>query len=166
MYVDRQERQLEVALTNQQQNHAFDARRLVSAAESALGDGEIRHAVVSVAVVDDATIHDLNRRFLDHDYPTDVLSFPLENRDRRLEGEVVVSADTAAREAEHHGWDLQQELELYVIHGCLHLIGMDDGDPDSRLAMRAAENKHMRAIGSDEPWGTAAEPDSEGGATR
>ena len=50
-----------------------------------------------MAVVDDPTIHDLNRRFLDHDEPTDVLSFMLDDEGGRLEGDVIVSADTAAR---------------------------------------------------------------------
>ena len=64
----------------------------------------VRHAVqVSIAVVDDPTIHELNRRFLQHDYPTDVLSFVLEQQDGRLEGEVIVSTDTAVAQAGEYG---------------------------------------------------------------
>ena len=156
MTVDPRGRQIEVALSNQQQSHAFDADRLVSAAKSALLDGDQAQAVVSIAVVDDATIHDLNRRFLNHDYPTDVLSFVLESTAERLEGEVVVSIDTAARAAEEHDWGLEQELALYVIHGCLHLVGMDDGDAATANEMRTAENRHMRLLGEPLPWPTAA----------
>ena len=152
MTVDPRRQHVEVALSNQQQTHAIDADRLVSAAKSVLLDGDQLQAVVSVAVVDDATILDLNRRFLNHDYPTDVLSFALESTAERLEGEVVVSADTAAREAAEHGWRLEQELALYVIHGCLHLVGMDDRDPAAAHDMRLAENRHMRRLGEPLPW--------------
>ena len=68
---------------------------------------------LSVAVVDDPTIHELNRQFLDHDYPTDVLSFLLERDGDALEGEVVVSADTRGPRRSN-GWPADDELLLYV----------------------------------------------------
>jgi probable rRNA maturation factor len=105
-------------------------------------------AEVSLAVVDDPTIHELNRRYLGHDYPTDVLSFLLsDDGARRLEGEVVVSADTAARSAEQFGWTAGDELLLYVIHGTLHLAGYDDQSPDDLARMRDRERTHLAAFG-------------------
>ena len=168
MSVGPNQRRIEVALTNQQQAHAFDASRLVRAAKSALTDGDIDSAEVSVAVVDDETIRELNRRFLNHDYATDVLSFLLDCNGRHLEGEVIVSADTAAVEAARQGWDIEQELQLYVIHGCLHLIGMDDGDPLSTRAMRSAETKHLGLLGVASPWQQNAGGlgETEGGSTQ
>ena len=67
--------------------------------------------------MDDRTIQQLNRQYLDHDEPTDVLSFLLEREAERLEGEIVVSRDTAACSAPAYGWTPADELLLYVIHG-------------------------------------------------
>lgn len=103
----------------------------------------IRRAAVSVAVVDDATIERLNRRYLQHDYPTDVLSFPFQCEAEALEGEIVVSAETAARQARRLGWRAEDELLLYVIHGALHLVGHDDQTPAGARRMRNAERKWL-----------------------
>ena len=104
--------------------------------ESILGEAGVRQGSVSVAVVNDPTIHELNRRYLEHDYPTDVLSFLLERDGASLDGEVVVSADTARRTAERLGWPAEHELLLYIVHGTLHLVGYDDLDPQSKAGMR------------------------------
>ena len=92
-----------------------------------------------MAAVDDRTIHQLNRRYLDHDYPTDVLSFVLEEGPGTVEGEIIVSGDTAAASAPGYGWPAQDELLLYVIHGMLHLVGYDDKSPADAARMRQAE---------------------------
>lgn len=107
----------------------------------------VSRADVSLAVVDDETIHDLNRRFLSHDYATDVLSFLFEQTGDYLEGEVVVSADTAIRSAADYDWPALHELLLYVVHGTLHLAGYDDQTIEDRQEMRRLEGKHLNALG-------------------
>ena len=108
-------------------------------------------ASVSVAVLDDKAIHELNRRYLHHDYPTDVLSFVLEEGDQGLEGEVIVSAETAAREAAGFGWSAADELALYVVHGTLHLLGYDDHEDSDIAAMRAKERHYLARMGIGRP---------------
>ena len=76
--------------------------------------------------MDDETIHELNRRLLDHDWPTDVLSFVLEDDGDHLEGEVILSADTAGDGRRRTRQLAAEEQLLYVIHGMLHLVGYDD----------------------------------------
>jgi probable rRNA maturation factor len=98
-------------------------------------------------VVDDETIHDLNRRFLAHDYATDVLSFALEQSADGLDGEIIVSADFATASAPRYEWSAADELLLYVIHGALHLAGYDDHEPDDISRMRAAEARHLALAG-------------------
>ena len=71
---------------------------------------------------------------LNHDWPTDVLSFVLEDDDGHLEGEVIISADTAAAAAAELGWPPAAEQLLYVIHGMLHLVGYRDKTPDEAAA--------------------------------
>jgi probable rRNA maturation factor len=106
---------------------------------------------VNVAIVDDATIHGLNRRHLQHDYPTDVLSFPLEDSRDKLAGEIVVSAETAQREAAAYGWSGDEELCLYVVHGALHLAGLRDKTSAEKRAMRAAEERVLAELGLAAP---------------
>jgi probable rRNA maturation factor len=134
---------IDVAVTNQQSSLRIDAVRLKTAAEGVLKAAGLASATVSIAVVDDAVIRDLNRRYLQHDYATDVLSFVLEQDEQRLEGEIVVSADTAVSACGRYAWSAADELLLYVVHGTLHLVGYDDGTEAERAAMRAEERRHL-----------------------
>ena len=86
--------------------HAFplDEVRLKKAVRAVLQDAGFESGEISIAVVADDEMHALNRKYLDHDYPTDVLSFVLEEDDGRLDGEIILSSDYAAREAELYGW--------------------------------------------------------------
>ncbi len=138
---------IEIELANRQSTHRFDEDRLISAARMILSDEGIERAVTSIAVVDDVTIHELNRRYLQHDYPTDVLSFVFEKSDDHLEGEVIVSADTAATASPQYGWSVDDELLLYVIHGTLHLVGYDDTTPAARDSMRSRECHYLGHFG-------------------
>lgn len=118
-----------------------------------LADAGFSAGSISVAIVDDATIHQLNRQYLDHDWPTDVLSFLLEE-DRAagwLNGEVVVSQETAARQAAGYSWTSTEELLLYLIHGTLHLAGFDDADEALRREMRQAEDRYLARAGIARP---------------
>ena len=100
---------------------------------------------VVVALVDDRTMAELHERFLGKSGPTDVLSFP--------HGEIVVSADTAAREARARGIPPLHELVLYVVHGALHLAGYDDKKPKQAARMRAAERKILNELGYGDVFG-------------
>ena len=143
-----------IEISNRQSLIAVDVERLHSAVAAVLEEEGIERAAINIALVDDPTIHDLNRRFLNHDEPTDVLSFPLDDADG-LEGDVIASAETAARSAAEFGWPTADELLLYVIHGTLHLIGYDDLEPTARSEMRRREQHFLAMLGlqaeHDEP---------------
>jgi probable rRNA maturation factor len=138
---------IEISITNLQDHVPCDRTRLRRAVRAALRGVSNRIVRIGVAIVDDATIHDLNRRHLDHDYPTDVLSYPLEASAAMLEGEIVVSAETAARSAPHYGWPPEDELCLYVVHGALHLAGFRDKARADRRIMREAEREVLDLLG-------------------
>ena len=74
----------EISLSNGQSRHAVDEEQLIAAARAVLLESEFSSAMISLAVVDDETMHELNRQFLNHDYPTDVLSFALARRRQPL----------------------------------------------------------------------------------
>jgi probable rRNA maturation factor len=84
---------------------------------------------------------------LEHDYPTDVLSFALESDPPQLVGEIVASVDTAAQMAAEARWSAADELLLYVVHGTLHLAGYEDNTPVAAEKMRAAELAVLRRLG-------------------
>jgi len=76
--------------------------------------------------VTDPEIHVLNRQYRGKDKPTDVLSFPLaDTLQPSVLGDVVISVETAARQAQRRGHSLQEELQILLIHGILHLLGYD-----------------------------------------
>jgi probable rRNA maturation factor len=105
---------------------------------------------VTVALVDDATIARLHERFLGVPGPTDVLSFP--------HGEIVVSGDTARREARARGVEPLHELLLYVVHGALHLAGYRDKKAKDRKAMRAAERRILGRLGVGDVFAATRRP--------
>jgi probable rRNA maturation factor len=134
---------LEIDCANRQSQHPVDPARLLAAARLVLTAEGVRDGSVSLAVVDDPTIQDLNRRYLQHDYPTDVLSFLLQWDEQRLDGEVIVSAETAAAASARFGWSVEDELLLYVIHGVLHLANYDDQTPADQTLMRDRERTYL-----------------------
>lgn len=138
-----------IEVANEQATHVVDEKRLKKAVRNVLADASIERGEISIAIVNDDRMHALNRQYLQHDYPTDVLSFVLEydETSKSLDGEIIASADYAAREAPRYGWTANDELLLYVIHGCLHLIGHDDQTPEGLAAMRAAESKYLAKLG-------------------
>lgn len=112
-----------------------------------------RPAALSFLVVDDRRMQAINREQLGHDYPTDVITFPLEE-EPVLMGDVVVSAETARREAARRGHPPYHELMLYAVHGVMHLLGYDDHSPEDRRRMRRAERATLKAMGLPAVYGT------------
>ena len=108
---------------------------------------QIGKLFVSIAIVDDVTIGELNAQHLGHDWATDVISFVLDQSHHGLEGEIIASAETAARLCQSAGWTAADELLLYVIHGLLHVAGLDDLDAEQQRLMRTTEQECLLALG-------------------
>jgi probable rRNA maturation factor len=157
-----------VDVADAQAHLAVDPEALAALARRLLEAEGVPAASLSIALVDDPTIHALNRRHLDHDWPTDVISFRLsEPGEPELSGELVVSAEMAAATAAEAGLDPSAELALYVIHGLLHLCGHDDLTPDDAEAMRRREALHLAREGITNTFamvGAPADPSRRGGA--
>jgi probable rRNA maturation factor len=129
----------------------FDFNRAECVVRRILQDHDWKEAEISVAIIDDAEIQSLNRRFLEHDYPTDVLTFPMDRDDQigYLSGEVVVSHETAAVAAREQSVHRDDELMLYIIHGLLHLTGFDDKNAEGAKQIREAEKFYMELAGAN-----------------
>jgi probable rRNA maturation factor len=135
-----------IEISNRQTLIQPDIERMRRAVWAVLEEEGIASGAINIAIVDDRVIHDLNRRFLNHDEPTDVLSFLLDEANG-LEGDVIVSAETAIRSAVRYSWPADDELLLYVVHGTLHLAGYDDLDPASLAEMRGREKHYLAGLG-------------------
>ena len=168
-----------IAIANRQRAVRIDRRRLIRLARAVLVMEQVALAEISVAIVDDREIHRINRRFLNHDFPTDVISFLLDEDDahdlkpsasvrhvrrradttsaagkasfprrrgrgKAFSGEIVISAETARRNAVAYRVTPQDELDLYVAHGLLHLCGYDDRSPREKRLMRRRESEALR----------------------
>jgi rRNA maturation RNase YbeY len=91
---------------------------------------------------DDEKILQVNREFLQHDYYTDIITFDY-NEGNQINGDLVISLDTVRTNAELFGKDYDEELHRVIIHGILHLCGLNDKGPGERELMEAAENKAL-----------------------
>lgn len=126
----------------------IDHDQIEQAVKEVLLGESIAAAEINVAIVDNLQIHETNRQFLNHDYPTDVITFPWDEPDS-FGGDIMVSAEMAADVSGEYGWSPLDELRLYVIHGVLHLAGYDDHTDDDRAEMRQRETKYLSAAGID-----------------
>jgi probable rRNA maturation factor len=132
----------------------IDAQELEHVAERALeAENVAKPAELSVMLADDATVRELNHRYRDTDAPTDVLSFSQAEGDDFAQpegtaphlGDVIISVDTARRQAAEHAIPLQVEVAHLLVHGVLHLLGYDHEAPDDERVMRIREDAILGA---------------------
>ncbi|SRR6266849_10260980 len=139
---------MRIAIASPQEMVPIERALMRRAARTVLEGEGVKEAEVSLAFVDNPTIQHLNQRYLQHDEPTDVLSFPLSEPSARcLAGEIVIGAEVAKNQAASRGHDIQAELALYVIHGLLHLCNYEDQTDDQAKEMRQREKHYLHLLG-------------------
>ena len=107
----------------------------------------VSKATVSIAVVGDAEIAKVNKKFLNHDCTTDCLSFNLSEKHSVKLFELVVNGEMACREAAERGHSPEAELALYITHGLLHNVGFDDATRDEADKMHQMEDEILQHEG-------------------
>ena len=130
---------------------AADAADLRAVAAHALAaEGVAAPVTIGIVLVDDEAIQRLNREYLAHDEPTDIITFPLAGDDdfvvgaggmRRELGEMYISCARAAAQSAEWGSDPERELRFLVAHGVLHLLGWDDATTEERERMLARQGE-------------------------
>ncbi len=154
-----------VFAADEQSSHPVDTIRWIKLAEAVLADEGVRgDTEVSLLFVDENAIADLNVRFLGRSGPTDVLAFPIDEEPGEsgrspdsggtgpgfgaepeeaptLLGDVVICPAVAYRNAPDHAGTYDDEVALLVVHGLLHLVGMDHEEPEEAQAMEARERE-------------------------
>jgi len=117
-----------------------------------------RQAEVSVLFTDDDFIAELNSQYRGEEGPTDVLSFPMMDPDSEVDatfvegipemlGDIVISLDTAKRQAGEKDQALRKELELLLVHGMLHLLGYDHDEPEKEMVMWQKQEEILKTLG-------------------
>ena len=121
---------MRISIQNRQKRILLNLKKVRSATQRILTELGLLDAELSVLLVDDARIRDLNRRYLSRDKPTDVLAFPMREGEfstlhPNLLGDLVISVETAERQSDRFGLDEMEMVILLMVHGILHLIGYE-----------------------------------------
>ncbi|MDE7442282.1 MAG: rRNA maturation RNase YbeY [Muribaculaceae bacterium] len=122
---------------------ALDFSKIESWVEMVAKDHGYEVGNLTYCFCDDQYILDTNRKFLNHDYFTDIITFDYTRRGR-VGGDMVISLDTVRTNAEGLNVSYMQELLRVIIHGVLHLCGINDKGPGEREIMEKAENRALR----------------------
>ncbi|MDP2981418.1 MAG: rRNA maturation RNase YbeY [Candidatus Omnitrophota bacterium] len=138
---------MKIDIQNLQNIAKIDKNKILECADYVLKAMGETDAELSLVLVNDMYIRNLNWKYRRNDSATDVLAFPM--RDSRglsgsVLGDVVISVETAKREAGKRKKDLQEEMNLYFVHGILHLLGYDDEKIRKRKKMKAKEQEILK----------------------
>ena len=127
----------------------LDAGRSVSLSDGF--DFALASADMTIVLTDNAQLHELNREYLGVDAPTDVLSFPAAEEDPETGtpylGDILISIPRAKQQAEAAGHSVEDEVQLLVVHGTLHLLGHDHAEAAEKARMWKAQAEVMLALG-------------------
>jgi probable rRNA maturation factor len=119
-------------------------------ARAALKHQHAAGGALSISVSSDETLQELNRKFLDRDAPTDVLSFPSDSDDPDAEGryfgDIAISFPRAFAQAAAGGHAVESELQLLTVHGILHLLGHDHGEEKEKAKMWKAQEEILAGL--------------------
>ena len=124
---------------------AIDAEKVKSWIETVAREHGKRVGALTYVFCDDEYILATNNQFLGHDYYTDIITFDYSNS-HRISGDMVISLDTVRSNAEQLGVDYQGELQRVIIHGVLHLCGINDKGPGEREIMERHENEALAML--------------------
>ena len=122
-------------------------QKVFAATAARAGELKLPSGIINLALVDDAQSQRLNREYSGNDYPTDVLSFNYLETGEAIEGvigEIAISLETAARQADEAGIKLDEEVALLCLHGVLHIGGYDHGDVAGREQMQLLQRSLMQ----------------------
>jgi probable rRNA maturation factor len=117
-----------IEILNNQKRHKIDIKRFRELLSELIRIYDVDDPELTLAFVNDSAIQDLNRRFLDEDSPTDVLSFPIREKGadgKHYLGDIIISVPQANKQRREKRQDLERELEMLTVHGFLHLLGYD-----------------------------------------
>ena len=141
---------VEVEITHEYEPLEIEKASVEELVRYVCGRYKVVDAWVSIVILDDAGITDVNAKFLDHHYNTDVISFDLSDdydANSQRVFELIVNGEKAVTEAKARGHRPDAELSLYIVHGLLHNFGFDDQQPEQASKMHEAEDEILKRFG-------------------
>ena len=143
LFVDLHKILVMVSYYNEDTKFTFKEKRLTSRWLKLVAESEIRRlGDISIIFCSDNYILDVNMKYLQHDYFTDIITFDYCEGDR-LNGDLFISVDSVRENAQFYGTEFENELNRVIVHGLLHLIGYDDHTKEDIAQMRAKENYYL-----------------------
>ena len=139
-----------VEIANLQKHYEINKSKIKKVVKVVLNK-EVKSAKLSIAFVDNEEIKRLNERFLGSNEVTDVIAFPLNNKEDILSGEIVVSVETAVEVANRKKSNVEGEIILYLVHGILHLLGYNDNNKKNATIMHEKESEILAFLGYNVP---------------
>ena len=138
---------MNIHIENQQKKVKLNRRRIRRVVHQLKKVLECADQEISLLIVDNERIREMNRQYLNRDYPTNVISFPLREGDyghinSQILGDIVISAERAFQDAAASDLSFDDEIDFLIIHGLLHLLGYNHevGDEDEARIMKEQEN--------------------------
>ena len=128
------------------ESEVVSSAAVISVISSVLDGEDKDYTSVSVLLVSDDEIKEVNKKYLGHDYATDVVTFPLHEDSEPIEGEIYVSLQTTERNSKTYNNSHSSEIIRVVIHGLLHLAGYEDSTSESREEMKKREDFYLDLI--------------------
>ncbi|RLC30572.1 MAG: rRNA maturation RNase YbeY [Deltaproteobacteria bacterium] len=140
-----------ILIRNRQNRHRIATKKLKRMIQVILNALDFPDAELSILLVDDSEIEELNRKYLNREGPTNVIAFPMQEGDfahisPQLLGDVVVSVDTARKEAETGGIHVDERLLELLVHGILHLVGYDHELSETEALRMEAKSNELLAL--------------------
>lgn len=138
-----------ISVVNAYKKINLPTKKIKTLIEQIIRKEKLDYTEVNVIFVDNESIHKINCKFLNHDYPTDVISFELLDEIPIVDkvAEIYVSVDKAIDQAKIYKVSLERELARLVAHGLIHLAGYDDKTTREKLRMRRKESYYMKMVG-------------------
>ena len=137
-----------ISITNIHQQHRVDDSVILGLVQLVCQTEEATIEDLSIVLSDHPTVLALNRTYLDHEYETDVLSFPLNDAQDSsvVDGEIYVDLDTAFERCSEFGVTFEAETYRYIVHGLLHLLGYSDETPALKARMKTREDMYLTSV--------------------
>jgi probable rRNA maturation factor len=137
---------IEVTYCNQSDKKFLPVKKMIDAIKN-IANQKLENVggSINLVVCDDTFIHALNKQYLAHDYPTDVITFVLD--EKPLDAEIYISYETATVQAKDYRVSLAQEMCRLAVHGALHIAGHDDDNDEKRHEMHKLENHYLKLTG-------------------
>ena len=142
---------MEVLIDNRQSRHKISLKKTEQTVQVILDALDCPDSELSILIVDDPQIEELNQQYLDRQGPTNVIAFAMREGDfsdlsPHLLGDVVISTDTAAREAKNAAMSFEQRFNELLIHGILHLLGYDHETDEEEARIMEAKSRELMIL--------------------